>query len=148
MIWIIHDFSLEQNAKGYHTSFRSRAGHYPDSMKPRAQIEGGLCKPDGLSDLSGRGVFLIPILEPSLCDRVFALDAFEEGGDLRERGFFGEICAVCLVSESTIVLNVLACGLDGRDAKCGRGTFQEVAQGRESGQVFALAEETGEQQGA
>ena len=53
-----------------------------------------------------------------------------------------------VVSESTIVLNVLACGLDGRDAKCGRGTFQEVAQGRESGQVFTLAEETGEQQGA
>ena len=97
------------------------------------------CVNPTVSDLSGRGVFLIPILEPSLCDRVLALDAFEEGGDLRERGFFSEICAVCLVSESTIVLNVLACGLDGGDAERGRGALEEVAERREFRRILLVA---------
>ena len=93
------------------------------------------------SDLGGRGVLLVPVLKPSLCDRVLALDALEERRDLCECGLFGEIRPVRFISEGAVVLDVLACGLDSRDTERGGRAFEEVAEGRELGKIFVLAVE-------
>lgn len=91
------------------------------------------------SDLGWRDVFLVPLLKPSLGDRVFALDAFEQRRDLCEGVRPGEILAVGLISECAVMLDVLAGGLHGGHAKGGGGALKEVAQGRELGKIFGGA---------
>lgn len=75
------------------------------------------------SDLGWRDVFLVPLLKPSLGDRVFALDAFEQRRDLCEGVRPGEILAVGLISECAVMLDVLAGGLHGGHAKGGGGAL-------------------------
>ena len=84
-------------------------------------------------------MLLVPLLEPLLRDPVLLLDALKERADLGERLVGGEVCAFCLVAEGAVMLDVLACGLDGGDAERGGGTLEEVAEGRELREVLLLA---------